>query len=580
MRIIQPGSAKQEDYSGRWRFLLMVMLLAMTVLMGRAVYLQVLDRQFLKQQGDMRHVGVLPVSAHRGRILDRNGELLAVSTPVKSIWVNPKELLKAELAPSEVKAKLKTMADLIGMPVKELEKRIGQDESRSFAYIKRRINPELVDQVIALGLPGVYGEREYRRYYPTGEVTAHLLGYTDIEDKGQEGMELAFDSSLRGTEGAKRIIRDGKRRIIEDLENIRLPVPGRDLTLSIDERLQYLAYRELKKAVIQHRAKSASLVLLDTQTGEVLAMVNQPSYNPNSRQKLKGDVSRNRAITDLYEPGSTMKPFAVACALELGLTSPNSVYNTGGGQMRVGHNIVKDVHHYGSLDVTHILQKSSNVGVTKIALSVPPKKFWAFYNNLGFGQSLETSFPGEARGRLPDYRGWNAFEQATLSFGYGVATSTLQLGRAYLSLANDGVIPMVSLQKLNNPPETHRIMSAKTASTVRTMLESVVTREGTAIKASIPGFRVAGKTGTVKKSGAHGYTSSLYMSLFTGIAPASRPRLTMVVMVDEPSAGEYYGGAVAAPVFSSVMEGALRLLNIAPDQPVSPLMAGRQDEPA
>jgi cell division protein FtsI (penicillin-binding protein 3) len=577
MRIIQPSLADEEDYSGRWRFLLVLMLISMTVLIGRAVYLQVLDRQFLKQQGDLRHVGVLPVSAHRGRIIDRNGELLAVSMPVKSIWANPKEFRKAEVPPD----KLKAMADLLGLSVEDIEMRIGSDENRGFAYLKRRINPELADQAIGLGVPGVYGEREYRRYYPTGEVTAHLLGFTDIEDKGQEGMELAFDDSLKGVEGAKRIIRDGQRRVIEGLEDIRLPVPGQDLTLSIDERLQYLAYRELKKAVMQHQARSGSLVLLDTQTGEVLAMVNQPSFNPNSRAKMKGNASRNRAIADLYEPGSTMKPFAVACALELGLTRPETVIDTNPGQMQVGHNTVKDVHNYGVLDVAHILQKSSNVGVTKIALNVPAKKFWAFYNNLGFGQPLETGFPGEATGRLPGYQGWNAFEQATLSFGYGVSTSTLQLGRAYLSLANDGVIPMVSLLKRNKPPETHRIMSSRTAITVRTMLERVVTREGTAVKASVPGFRVAGKTGTVKKAGPHGYSSNLYMGVFAGIAPASKPRLAMIVMIDEPSAGQYYGGAVAAPVFSSVMEGALRLLNIAPDESATtPLMAGRQDEPA
>jgi cell division protein FtsI (penicillin-binding protein 3) len=577
MRIIQPSLADEEDYSGRWRFLLVLMLISMTVLIGRAVYLQVLDRQFLKQQGDLRHVGVLPVSAHRGRIIDRNGELLAVSMPVKSIWANPKEFRKAEVPPD----KLKAMADLLGLSVEDIEMRIGSDENRGFAYLKRRINPELADQAIGLGVPGVYGEREYRRYYPTGEVTAHLLGFTDIEDKGQEGMELAFDDSLKGVEGAKRIIRDGQRRVIEGLEDIRLPVPGQDLTMSIDERLQYLAYRELKKAVMQHQARSGSLVLLDTQTGEVLAMVNQPSFNPNSRAKMKGNASRNRAIADLYEPGSTMKPFAVACALELGLTRPETVIDTNPGQMQVGHNTVKDVHNYGVLDVAHILQKSSNVGVTKIALNVPAKKFWAFYNNLGFGQPLETGFPGEATGRLPGYQGWNAFEQATLSFGYGVSTSTLQLGRAYLSLANDGVIPMVSLLKRNKPPETHRIMSSRTAITVRTMLERVVTREGTAVKASVPGFRVAGKTGTVKKAGPHGYSSNLYMGVFAGIAPASKPRLAMIVMIDEPSAGQYYGGAVAAPVFSSVMEGALRLLNIAPDESATtPLMAGRQDEPA
>lgn len=575
MLIIQSRRIEEDDYSGRWRFLLVMILVSMVVLVGRAVYLQVLDRQFLKQQGDLRHVGVLPVPAHRGRILDRNGELLAVSSPVKSIWASPKEFIKAQNPPD----KLRALAGLLGVSVKEIEARVGTDEDRGFAYLKRRMPPELADQIIGLGLGGIYAEREYRRYYPTGEVTAHLLGFTDIEDQGQEGMELSFNSSLKGVDGAKRIVRDGKRRIIEAMEDISLPVPGQDLSLSIDERLQYLAYRELKKAVLHHQARSGSLVLLDTQTGEILAMVNQPSYNPNSRGKLKNGASRNRAITDLFEPGSTMKPFAVACALELGLVRPDAVFHTG-GQMHVGSNIVKDVHNYGTLDVAHILQKSSNVGVTQIALKVPPKKFWAFYNNLGFGQVPDTGFPGEATGRLSHYGGWNAFEQATLSFGYGVSTSTLQLARAYLGFANDGVIPMVSLLKRSGPPEAHQIMSAATAVTVRTMLERVVTREGTAIKAAVPGYRVAGKTGTVKKTGAHGYTASLYMSVFAGMAPASKPRLAMVVMVDEPSAGEYYGGAVAAPVFSAVMEGALRLLNVAPDEPAAPIMAAKSDEPA
>lgn len=577
MLIIQPRPVNEADYSGRWYFLLIVMLVAMTGLIGRAVYLQVLDRQFLKRQGDLRHVGILPVPAHRGRIFDRNGELLAISTPVKSIWVNPKEFREAQI-PAD---KRKALADLLGLSSGALEKHVGSDEHRSFAYLKRRISPELADQVIALGIAGVYSEREYRRYYPTGEVAAHLVGFTNIDDKGQEAMELAYDDWLKGVEGAKRIIRDGKRRVIEDLESIRPPVPGKDLALSIDQRLQYLAYRELKKAVLQHQARSGSLALLDTQTGEVLAIVNQPSYNPNSRTQVKGSTSRNRAITDIYEPGSTMKPFVVALGLELGLYRPDTVIDTAPGTMRVGHNIVKDIHNYGVLDVAHVLQKSSNVGVTKIALNLPSKKFWAFYNNLGFGQPLETGFPGEANGRLADYQGWSPFEQATLSFGYGVSASTLQLARAYLSLANDGVMPMVSLVKRNNSPELHRIMSAQTAGGVRAMLEQVVSREGTALKAAIPGFRVAGKTGTVKKSGVGGYSSSRYLSVFAGMAPASKPRLVMVVMIDEPSAGEYYGGAVAAPVFSRVMEGALRLLNIAPDQgDIMPILAAQQDEPA
>ncbi|MBM3202581.1 penicillin-binding protein 2 [Candidatus Woesearchaeota archaeon] len=577
MIVIQP-KASAEDYSYRWRLLLVTLLMAMMVLIGRAVYLQVLDRQFLKKQGDMRHVEVMPVPSHRGRIIDRNGELLAISTPVKSLWINPREFREAGVATDRIRA----VADLLELSPAAIRKRLGGDDNRVFAYLKRRINPELADQVMALDIPGIYAEREYRRYYPGGEVAAHLLGFTNIDDSGQEGMELAYNDWLRGAEGARRILRDGRRRIIEDLENIKQPVPGKDLTLSIDQRLQYLAYRELKKAVIQHQAKSGSLALLDTRTGEVLALVNQPSYNPNGSGKPKGSATRNRAMTDIYEPGSTVKPFVVACALELGLFRPDTIIDTTPGRMTVGQNTVKDVHNYGVLDVTHVLQKSSNVGVTKIALNVPARKLWAFFNNLGFGQSLDTGFPGEARGRLPDYRGWDAFEQATLSFGYGMSTSTLQLARGYLAIANDGVMPMVGILKRDGSTENHDIMSARTARNVRTMLEQVVTREGTALKAGIPGFRVAGKTGTVKKnSGAGGYTEYLYLSVFAGMAPASNPRLVMVVMIDEPSAGEYYGGAVAAPVFSSVMEGALRQLNIAPDQKeTAPLFAAERDEAA
>jgi len=558
IKVVRPRINEETDYSKRWSVLLGALMFGMVVLVGRAVDLQVLDRQFLQHQGDIRHVGQIAVPAHRGRLLDRNGELLAISTPVKSVWVNPKEF---EAEEKDIKA----LSEVLGVGVSEIHKRV-DDDSRGFVYLKRRISPELADQAIALDLPGVYADREFRRYYPTGEVTAHLLGFNNLEDQGQEGMELAYNDWLKGVPGAKRIMRDGKRRIIEDLEDVRLPVPGKDLSLSIDQRLQYLAYRELKKAVIQHKAKSGSLVLLDAENGEVLAMVNQPSFNPNSRAKISGNVSRNRAMTDVFEPGSTIKPFVVACALELGKINQNSVFNT--TPLHIGPNVVKDVHNYGMLDVAHILQKSSNVGVSKIALNLPSAKFWAFYNNLGFGQPLETGFPGETSGRLSaDHHLWGPFQQATLSFGYGLSTSLLQLGRAYLAIANDGVMPMVGLLKRDKPVESHQIMSAKTASNVRSMLENVVSKEGTALKASVAGFRVAGKTGTVKKIGAHGgYTSSQYLGLFAGMAPASDPKLVMIVMIDEPSAGEYYGGAVAAPVFSSVMEGALRLLNISPDQ--------------
>lgn len=558
MIIKHARTADEVEFAARWRFLLLILMSAMVMLVMRAAYLQVINNRFLQKQGDLRHVGVMPVPAHRGRMVDRNGELLAISSPVKSVWVNPKEFAAS---PQEIAV----LANRLGMPPHEIRKRVA-DEHRGFSYLKRRMSPEIADQALALGIPGIYADREYRRYYPVGEVTSHIVGFTNIDDHGQEGMELAYDNILKGVSGARRIMRDGKRRIIEDVASVSLPVPGKDLTLTIDQRMQYLAYRELKKAVISHHAKSGSLVLLDAKNGDVLAMVNQPSFNPNAQFSNNSGVTRNRAITDVFEPGSTIKPFGVACAMELGQIRPETVIDTSPGQMHVGTNVVKDVHNYGVLDVSRILQKSSNVGMTKIALNLPSRKFWAFYNNLGFGQALETGFPGEAHGRLPDYQSLRAFSMATLSFGYGLSSSTLQLARAYLTLANEGVMPMVGLLKREKLPEMHRIMSAATANSVRSMLESVVSREGTALKASVPGFRVAGKTGTVKKTGARGYEESVYMSLFAGMAPASDPRLVMVVMIDEPSAGEYYGGAVAAPVFSSVMEGALRMMNVAPDQ--------------
>lgn len=574
--MIYPHSdrrAHDEDYAGRWRFLLSAIVLGMVVLVGRASFLQVLDRQFLQGEGNARHIGVMPIAAHRGRILDRNGELLAISSPVKSIWANPKQFRPDD-------QQFRMLAGILGMTLGEIRGLIAADVERTFTFLKRRISPESADRILALKIPGIYADREYQRYYPSGEVTSHVIGFTNIDDKGQEGVELSSDKLLRGVEGARRIIRDGRRRIIEDLEDVREPLPGRDVRLSIDQRLQYLAYRELKKAVLKHRAKSGSLVLLDAESGDVLAMVNQPSFNPNSHKGIKNGVFRNRAVTDLFEPGSTMKPFAVACGLELSLFRPESVINTNPGSLRVGSNVVKDIHNYGTLDVTRVLQKSSNVGVTRIALSIPAPKFYAFYNNLGFGQPLETGFPGEAMGRLPHHRGWNHFEQATLSFGYGVSASTLQMARAYLAFAHDGTIPAVSLLRRNEKPREYPVMSARTAVAVRTMLETVVTREGTALQAAVPGYRVAGKTGTVKKNSGHGYGSGHHMAVFAGMAPASNPRLVMVVMIDEPSAGQYYGGVVSAPVFSSVMEGALRLMNVPPDQPDSmPLLTAQGEGP-
>jgi cell division protein FtsI (penicillin-binding protein 3) len=554
-------AVQSEEFTGRWWFILVLLCAAMLLLMCRAVELQVLNHRFLQHQGDLRHVGAVPVPAHRGRILDRQGDLLAISSPVQSVWVNPKEF-KAS------REQVAQLAALLDLPYKQIADRVAPEDEREFVYLKRRMDPALADEVKALGLPGVYFEREFRRYYPTGEVTAHVLGFTDIEDSGQEGVERTYDKWLKGHPGQKRVVRDGRRRIIEDVESIRHAEPGKDLVLSLDQRLQYLAYRELKAAVVRHNAQSGSVVILDAEKGDVLAMVNQPSFNPNNRQGIKGGVTRNRAMIDSFEPGSTMKPFAVACALELGAFKPETVIDTSPGQLWVAGNLVRDIHNYGALDVAHVLQKSSNVGVTKIALTVPPQRFWGFMNGLGFGEVIGLGFPGEASGRLNDYKSWGVFEQATLSFGYGVSTSTLQLARAYLALANDGWLPRVSLIKTDSvADEPQQAMSPKTARTVRAMLENVVSREGTALRASVPGYRVAGKTGTVKKSSENGgYTEDRYLSLFAGMAPASDPKLVMVVMIDDPSAGEYYGGSVAAPVFSSVMSGALRLLNISPDQ--------------
>lgn len=553
--------ADSKEFLGRWWFVLGVLFVAMLALVARSVELQVIDRQFLKHQGDLRHVNVVSVSANRGKILDRQGELLALSTPVKSIAVNPKEFEAS--AP-----KLAELAGLLGMDYQQVLAKVSRDSGRNFVYLKRRMDPAVADQVKALDLPGLYFEREFRRYYPIGEVASHILGFTNIDDNGQEGLELSYNKWLRGSAGQRRVIRDGKRRIIEDVEDVRPAVPGKDLVLSIDQRLQYLAYRELKSTVLHHHAKAGSLVLLDAKSGEILAMVNQPSFNPNNRKDVQGSITRNRAVTDSFEPGSIMKPFAVACALELGTFSPDTKIDTNPGTMLIGNNVVRDVHNYGVLDMAHVLQKSSNVGVSKIALTLPSERYWAFMSGLGFGEFVGVGFPGEAAGRLSDYKTWDSFAQATLSFGYGVSVSALQMVRAYAAIANNGMLPHVSLLKADGNGEApQRVMRRETANMVRTMLERVVSSEGTALRASVPGYRVAGKTGTVKKSSSSGgYTEGSYLSVFVGMTPASDPRLVIVVMIDEPSAGEYYGGSVAAPVFSTVMSGALRLLNIAPDQ--------------
>ncbi len=536
-----------------------VMLFGMLALAGRAVFLQIIDTQFLQQQGDMRHVGVVSVSAYRGKILDRNNEPLAISTPVESVWVNPQHFNKTE------QSRFKQAAKLLKVPNKKLRFLLRAKTDTRFSYLKRRINPALAEKIKAMQLSGVYFEREFKRYYPAGAVSAHVVGFTDIDDVGQEGIERGYEQSLKGISGKKRVIRDGHRRVIKDIENIQIPVSGQDLVLSVDQKIQYLAFKALKAGFIEHKALSASLVVLDAKNGEVLAAVNQPAFNPNTRKGMKANSIRNRAMLDVFEPGSTVKPFVIAAALDGGYADEDIQIETH-GFYRVGRNLVKDTRNYGTLDLMHILKKSSNVGISKVALMMPREYFWNSYNQLGFGVAANVGFPGEASGTLLDFQRWHDFEHATLSYGYGVSTSVLQLARAYTALADDGVLHSVSLLKRDEDDDAKRVFSADVAIKVRGMLEHVIERDGTAYKARVDGYRVAGKTGTVKKATAGGYADDRYLAVFVGLAPASNPRFVIAVMVDEPSAGEYYGGTVAAPIFAKVMAGALRVYGVAPDK--------------
>ncbi len=550
---------KPNKFAVRRRLLLGVMMLGMGVLSGRAVFLQVIEKQFLQQQGDRRHVGAVSVSAYRGKILDRNNEPLAISTPVESVWVNPKFFKKTE------EDKFRRLAKILKVPSKKVNALLKEGISTRFSYLKRRINPALAKKIRAFGVSGVYFEREFKRYYPAGAVSAHIVGFTDIDDVGQEGMERGYENSLKGVSGKKRVIRDGRRRVIKDVENIQAPISGQNLVLSIDQRIQYIAFKALQEGFVKHKAFSASLVVLDAKNGEVLAAVNQPAFNPNTRRGLKANAVRNRALLDVFEPGSTVKPFVVAAALEGGYVDETTQIETH-GFYTVGRNLVKDVRNYGTLDLMHILKKSSNVGISKIALKMPREYFWDSYHQLGFGVSANAGFPGEASGALLDVQRWHDFEHATLSYGYGVATSVLQLARAYTALADEGILHSVSLLKREEDYDAKRVYSADTAKKVIEMLEHVLKRDGTAYQARVDGYRVAGKTGTVKKATAGGYANDRYLAVFAGLAPVSNPRFVIAVMVDEPSAGKYYGGLVAAPIFSKVMAGALRVYGVAPDK--------------
>ncbi|ALG69349.2 penicillin-binding protein 2 [Beggiatoa leptomitoformis] len=556
--------AKIEVFWVRRQWMLSLFSILAGVLVCRAIYLQVMDSEFLQDQGDARHIRTVTMTAHRGMLMDRNGEPLAISSPVDSVWVNPSQF-KTE------QANWDKLATTLNINRKEIDDILTTRMSRGFVYLKRHISPEMTQQVKSLDLSGVYLQREYRRFYPSGEVTAHLLGFTNVDDSGQEGMELAFNNILRGVAGAKQVMQDNRGQIIADVENISLPQHGKDIRLSIDRRLQYLAYRELRNAVRRHNAVAGAAVILDVRTGEVLAMVNQPTYNPNDRSGLKADDYRNRAVVDLFEPGSTMKPFTIAAALQSGKFTPDTLINTSPGSMRFGKYLIHDTHNYGTLSLAKIIQKSSNVGASKIALSIPAEQHWRLLDQLGFGGMSASGFPGEIAGRLSNYKTWKPIQQASISYGYSINTTLLQLARAYTVLGNGGILPAISFTPVDTAQTTQpintltRVISPKTAREILDMLELVVKPGGTGTLAKVPGYRVGGKTGTALKSTGKGYSAGNYYALFVGIAPISTPRLVMAILIEEPRTGGYYGGQVAAPVFSKVMTGALRLLNIPPD---------------
>jgi cell division protein FtsI (penicillin-binding protein 3) len=527
-------------------------------LIGRSLYLQWIDNEFLQEQGSSRYSREIELPAHRGRIVDRYGEALAISTPVKSIWAFP---AKVEATPEQLAA----LARLLETSPQALAKRLA--DAGDFIFLARQVPPEVADRIARLAIKGVNDQNEYRRFYPAGETMSHVLGFTGDRDAGQEGIELAQQEWLGGKPGSRRVIINRRGDAVEDVAAIRAPQAGRDLALAIDTRLQYLAFRELKAAVEANKAKAGGLVILDAESGEILALANWPTYNPNARNKVAREKMRNRALTDVFEPGSTMKPFAIAAALDVGKVRPDTIVQTAPGTMTIGGRTIHDAHANGALTVEQVIQKSSNVGAAKIALSLPSETMWKMLAESGFGTPPKTGFPGEVAGRLRPAKTWKPIEQATMAYGHGLSVNLVQLARAYTVFATDGELKPATLFKAGAPVAGRPVVKPETARAVRRMLEMAVQAGGTAPRAQVPGYRVGGKTGTAHKLEGRGYTNK-YVSSFVGFAPVSQPRLVVAVMLDEPSAGQHYGGTVAAPVFSTVMGGALRMLGVPTDAPV------------
>jgi cell division protein FtsI (penicillin-binding protein 3) len=551
MKRVKPANVRRRLYG-----VAMVLALSSSALIVRAVDLQVVRKDFYQEQGDQRFLRDIPIAVSRGTIFDRNGEPLAVSTPVDSIWANPVDVLGAA-------DRLPQLAKALGLDEDDLKQKLVQRSDKEFVYLKRHLNPDDAKAILALDIPGVASEREFRRYYPNGEVMAHVLGFTNIDDRGQEGLELAFDDWLAGKPGLKRVIRDSHGQVVENVELLREAQPGRDLTLSIDRRIQYLAYRELKAGITEHHAASGSMVILDVPTGEVLAMVNSPSFNPNAKNAGDASMRRNRAVTDVVEPGSTIKAFTISAALESGKWKPHTPVDTTPGTFTLADGrVIRDVHNKGLLDVTGVITHSSNVGAAKIGLTLTRDHLYDVDHRFGFGEVTGSGFPGESPGLLPIARAWGPVEQATISYGYGLNVTPLQLANAYTAIANDGRLRAPTFVKGAENPDT-AVIDPEIAASIRKMLETVVSADGSGLKAAITNYRVAGKTGTSRAASGGGYDNR-HISLFVGMVPASNPRLVGVVVIHDPQ-GAYYGGLVSAPVFSKVMDGALRLLDVPPD---------------
>lgn len=546
----------------RSKFIVAVLAVAFAGLGGRAAYVQVFGNDFFQRQGEVRFARTLELPANRGRVLDRNGLILASSVVAQSIWAIPEDVDRSD-------PKLRQLAKLLEMPLADVRKRLA-NEDKTFVWVKRQVDEPVAKEIAALGIKGIYQRREYKRQYPEGEAAAHVVGFTNVEDIGQEGVELAFNRQLAGKSGSRRVIKDRLGRVVEDVRDVVPPVDGPDLQLSIDSKVQYFAYQKLKDAVLAHKAHAGSVIVLDTITGEVLALANYPSYNPNRRTNLTGEQLRNRVLTDSFEPGSTMKPFIAALALEKGLVTPSTPIQTAPGRITIGGSTISDSHPNDVLTVSQVIQKSSNVGTVKMAMQMSPREMWETYAQAGFGQKPQVPFPGAVTGRLRPYKTWRPIEQATMSYGYGLSTSLFQLAQAYTVFARDGELIPLTLQKSDTQTAGVRVFSAKNAVAVRQMLGLAAGPGGTGSRAQTMGYSVGGKSGTAHKQEGKGYADKKYRSWFVGLAPVEAPRIVVAVMLDEPSNGQYFGGVVAAPVFSETVQQTLRILGVQPDMNVKP----------